>query len=524
MFGMNVLDGIVFIAYFVIVLVIGFLASRKKKETAVDYFLTKGTLTWYVIGFSIIAASISTEQLIGTVGFAYKYGLAVVNWEWLNFIGYSILLWIFIPIYLKKKIVTMPQFLENRFGVSSRTLFSVISILTYVFINLAGVIFSGGFALNKIFGINLYVAIWLLCITAGFFTIYGGLSSVAWTQVFQAILLIGGGMLITYLGLEKVPGGLKAIIGAGERAHLMLPASHPALPWTGMLVLATSTNIWYYCSNQYINQSCLGAKSHWDAKLGIILACFLGLFMTFAHTFPGLIAYAINPNLASADEALPFLIHNLVPIGLKGLVFAGLCAAIMSTIAALVNSTSTLVTLDIYKKFINKNSSEKDLIKFGRICGTVILITGALWAPVVLKFGNIFSYFQECWFFIAAPCAVVFMAGVLWKRANNAGAFWTLCLCIPMFFFPYLLRTLKVGINPFNMAGLVLIFSIIYMVVITLLSSSPKEEKIKDFLWNWSMRKLPEEEVVKGYPLYKHLIIWWSIVVGIFILLYIIFW
>jgi SSS family solute:Na+ symporter len=518
------LDFSIFIGYFVVALAIGFWAGRKKKETSREFFLTSGTLSWAVIGFSTIGASLSTEQLVGVVGYAYTHGMAVANWEWINFVGYSLLIWVFLPLYARNRIVTMPEFLELRFNATVRKMYAVISVLSYVFINLAGVVFSGAFLLNQMLGAEMWVGIWSLTILAGTLTVYGGMSSVAWTQVFQSALLIGAGLLVFFLGLAEVPGGLAAIVGEGRRAHLILPASDPDLPWTAMVVLALSTGPWYFCTNQYINQNSLGAKNEWHARMGILLACFLGIFTALAYIFPGLVAYAINPNLASGDEALPFLLKSVIPSGLKGLILAGLCGAIMSTIQALINSSATILTVDLYKGFGGRAPTEKQMIRFGRLAGVGVLVVGGLWAPVVASFGSIFSYFQECWFLIAAPIMVIFLLAVFWGRATSAAATWTLGLCFPMFILPYFLRIFEVQMNAFNIAGIVFVLSLVFMVVVSLYTEAPDQEKIAPVLWNPSILHLPKEVLAAGYPVYRYVSLWWVITVGIFVLLYIIYW
>ena len=517
-------DFSIFIGYFVVALAIGFWAGREKKKTSRDFFLTSGTLSWAVIGFSTIGASLSTEQLVGVVGFAYTHGMAVANWEWLNFIGYSLLIWVFLPIYARNRIVTMPEFLELRYSRSVRKMYAVISVLSYVFINLAGVIFSGAFLLNQMLGIDLWIGTWGLTILAGTLTVYGGMSSVAWTQVFQSALLIGGGLFVFFLGLAEVPGGLAEIIGEGRRAHLILPASDPELPWTAMVVLAFSTGPWYFCTNQYINQNSLGARNEWHAKMGILLACFLGLFTALAYVFPGMVAHAINPNLGSGDEALPFLLKTVVPTGLKGLILAGLCGAIMSTIQALINSSATILTVDLYGEQSGKKVSEQQMIRFGRWAGVVILITGAVWAPIVATFGSIFAYFQECWFLIAAPIMAIFLLAVFWRNATNAAATWTLGLCFPMFILPYLLRFFEVGANTFNIAGVVFVFSVLFMLLVSQWTEAPDPTKIVSTLWKRSTLNLPENIVAAGYPIYRWVSMWWVITVAVFVGLYIRYW
>ena len=419
--NLHLLDYLAFFGYIIIVMLIGFWVAKREKATALDYFLAGDNLPWFAVGFSLVASSISTEQFVGEVGFAYRYGLAVSNWEWGIFPAITIMLVFFVPFYLRKRISTMPEYLEYRFGSSTRIVFAVITVISYAFINLAGVIYSGGLAIHTIFGFNLWIAVIVLGFAAGAYTIAGGLASVVWTDVFQTILLLGGGLLVFFLGLNKV-GGWEAIRGTGDRAHLILSADHPELPWTGMVVLFLSTSVWYYATNQYINQRILGAKDEWHARAGVLFSSFLGIFLTLAVCFPGLIAYRLFPNLENPDEAYPRLISTLIgPLGfgIRGLVFAGLIGAIMSTIDSLINSCSTIMTIDFYKRYWNKSASERSMIRFGRISSSAILIVGILWAPVVASWESIFAYFQECWFFMAVPIVVVFFYALLWKRYNN---------------------------------------------------------------------------------------------------------
>ncbi len=517
-------DLAVFTSYFVLALAIGFWAGRRKKESSRDFFLTKGTLTWAVIGFSTIGASLSTEQLVGVVGYAYSHGMAVANWEWLNFVGYSLLVGVFLPVYLRNRIVTMPEFLELRYSSTVRHMYAVISVISYVFINLAGVIFSGAFMLDQMLGIPMQAGIWGLAILSGALTVYGGMSSVAWTQVFQSALLIGGGLLVFFLGLSEVPGGWQAVVGTGERSHLILPATDPELPWTAMVVLALSTGPWYFCTNQYINQNSLGAKDEWHARMGVVLACFLGIFTALAYIFPGMVAYAIQPDLATGDEALPFLIKTVIPVGLRGLILAGLCGAIMSTIQALLNSSATILTIDLYQGLCRPKATEGELIRFGRIAGVAILVVGALWAPVVTTFGDIFSYFQQCWFLIAAPIMSIFLLAVFWRRATSRAAAWTLGLCFPMFVLPYWLRLTGVEMNAFNIAGIVYVGSLAFMVVVSLLTSPPDARSVERVIWSRAVLRLPARIVRAGYPPWQHVSLWWALTVGMFVALYLLHW
>ncbi|MFC1538961.1 SLC5 family protein [Candidatus Latescibacterota bacterium] len=517
---------IIFVIYITIVVLIGFFSGRKGKTSTAHFFLAGRMLPWYVIGFSLIASSISTEQFIGEVGWGYKYGMAVSNWEWLCWPAQGMLLFFFLPIYLKNKIYTVPQLLTKRFGMLAGTIFSAVCVIMYLVINLPLVLYSGGFIINKIFGINLYLAIWLLVLVAGSYTIFGGLSAVAWVDLFNGILLIVGGMVVFFLGVRAVPGGLSAIIGTGDRAHLILPAEHPELPWTGMLAVAFVTSGFYYVSNQYITQRCLGARTEWDGKMGIVLAAFLAIPLGLSVTWPGMIAYALNPNLGHVDEAYPYLITTLIPVGLRGFMFAVLIGAIMSTIDSLVNSTSSLITMDIYHKIINPKASDKSLVKFAQILGTFLLIFGALWSPMVSKFDTIFSYVQDCWALMMAPCMAVFILAIFWKRATNVAAVLTLLSSFPLLLIVFLREFYGIlaGFNIFNLSAIVFLISILVMIIISLFTKPSGSEEINDTIWKPSMLKLSKEETESGYPFWKWIGFWWTIIVGIFVIIYIKFW
>lgn len=518
------LDLGIFFSYFVVLFFIGIRAARKRSsDSAESFFLTNRTLPWYTIGFSFIAAGISSAQLLGIIGFSYKYGMAVANWEWLNGPSILILVFIFIPFYIRKKIATMPQFLELRYDKRIRVLFAIITILTYVFINLPGVIFSGGFMLNKMLGVDLYVAMWGLVVVSGIFVIYGGMESVAWTNLFQGLLLLGGGLLVFVIGLLKVPGGWSSILGTGERAHLVLPADHPDIPWPGLLVLALSTNIWFFCSNQTINQSALGARNEWHARAGVLLVGFLTILIVTVDVFPGMIAYALNPALPAPDEAYPYVIQALVPAGIKGIVFAAVCGTIISNLEALSHASSTIFAFDIYKELIKKDAPGKSMIRAGRIAGIIVLLVSACWAPLVMNFGQIFSYFQEGWAFVAIPVTIIFLLGILWKGLTATAAFWTLALSFPLLALPYLLRMWNVKMNVYNVAGFVLIGCLLFTVLISLVTRK-KEPRSPEYVWKFSMAKLPAAIFPAGYPWYKKVELWAVLLVVIYVSLYVIFW
>ncbi len=522
---LGLLDAVIMVAYLVAVAAIGFWAGRREKKTSKDYFLAGSRLPWYAVGLSMVASSISTEQFMGEVGFAYSYGLSVANWEWLIFPALTLLIWVFTPFFIRSGVTTMPEFLERRYGPGSRTIFAILTIVSYAAVNLALVLYSGGLALHSIFGHNLYMWVVLLAVVTGAYTLYGGLASVVWTDVFQCVLLLLGGLLIFVLGVMEVDGGWQAILGTGDRAHLILPADHPELPWTSMLVLALVTNVWYYCTNQYVNQRCLGAKNEWHAKMGMVFCGFLGILLALAVSFPGLIAYALNPNLEDPNTAYPYLVTRLVPVSLQGLLLAALVSAIMSTISSLINSTTTVFTLDIYQRFLNKDAEHGRLIRVGRYAGAVVLIVGVACVPLVRMWEHIFAYCQEVWVLLAAPTVAVFLVGVFWRRANSPAATATMAVSFPLLLVPYLDRVYNfVPIPMLVFGGVVFIFCVALMVGVSLLTAPPAREKVANMHWSPSMLKLPPELANATSPWYMRVGFWWLALGCLYVVIYAVFW
>ena len=432
----NTVDLVFFLGFFVVILIIGFLSGRRQDQSLNAYFRASNRLPWYVIGFSIIAAGISSEQFVGEMGYAYKLGMPVVNWEWLIFPAMSILLWIFVPLYFRNRITTMPEYLESRFGGQTRTIYACLSIASYIFVNFALVFYTGGYALEMMWGIDKLTAIWVLAFVTGLYTVYGGLKAVAWTSSLQCLLLLGGGIFVFFAGMAKIGWDFQAILGTGQQAHLATTADNPEVPWTAFVILALSTNVWYYATNQYINQRCLAARNEWHAKMGVLLAGSLQIIMPLATCFPGMIYRVINPDLpiGGTDRAYPEVVAAVVATGLRGLVAAAVIGAIMSTISGLVNSASTMITLDIFQRHWGRGWPEKRLVRFGRWSGSIALLIGALFAPVVMKWESLFRYAQDIWAPMAAPVVVVFLTAAMWKKPGQRGALaclWLAILTVP---------------------------------------------------------------------------------------------
>ncbi len=431
------LDLVFFLAYMGIVLWIGFAVGRREKATVDDYFRAGNRLPWFAVGFSIIAAGTNSVNLVAENGLAYTRGMPILNWEWMIFPALSILLWIFIPIYLRNRITTMPEYLERRYGPTSRTLYACLIVASYVFAVFASVFYSAGFTLETLWGINKYWAIVIVAVATGAYTVYGGLASVAWTDFFQCLLLLGSGFFVFFSGMHHIGWDFVKVVGDTPRAHLIVSASDPVVPWTALIILALSTNTWWYASDQCINQRCLGAKNEWHAKMGVLLAGAIQIVLPLGTCFAGLIYYVMDPNLEVADEAYIRMVRAVIPAGLRGLVAAALLGAIMSAVSGLVSSTSTMVTLDIVRRWKGKDWPEAKLVRFGQFSGATALLLGASIAPLVMNWKSMFMYSQDIWAPMAAPAVVAFLGGALWKPGKERGAvacMWLAIFTVPLTF------------------------------------------------------------------------------------------
>lgn len=466
--GFSTLDYAVFIAYGLIIVFIGLWVSRKKKgkeKTAQDYFLASKALPWWAIGASLIAANISAEQMIGMSGSGFAIGLGIASYEWMAAITLILVGKFFLPIFLKKKIYTMPQFLELRYDGRVRTVMATFWLIVYVFVNLTSVLYLGALALKTIMGIPLMYGIVGLALFAAIYSIYGGLTAVVWTDVVQVIFLIGGGLLTTYLALDAVSDGQGAIAGFEhllkyapekfdmilEEGALLIPDGNGGLkdaymdlPGIGVLVGGMwIANISYWGFNQYIIQRGLAAKSIKEAQRGMIFAGFLKILIPLVVVIPGIAAFVLTKEssivLEPSDKAYPWLLHEFIPIGLKGLAFAALAAAIVSSLASMLNSTATIFTMDIFKRFINKNVSETKMVTVGRATSFIALTIAVLTAkPLLGNLDQAFQYIQEFTGFVTPGVCIIFCFGFFWKRATANAALWIAILTIPLsavFFF-----------------------------------------------------------------------------------------
>jgi len=445
-------DYFIFIAYAILILGVGLWVSRDKKgheKNAEDYFLASKSLPWWAIGASLIAANISAEQFIGMSGSGFASGLAIASYEWMAAITLIIVGKYFLPIFIEKGLYTIPEFVEKRYSTNLKTILAVFWIALYVFVNLTTVLYLGSLALETIMGVPMIYGVIGLALFAAAYSLYGGLSAVAWTDVIQVIFLVLGGLATTYLALNTVSGGegvvegLKTVYDAvPERFAMILDKSNPEfnnLPGLGVLVGGMwVANLYYWGFNQYIIQRTLAAKSLKEAQKGILLAAFLKLIIPLIVVIPGIAAYVmVNdpeimarlgaaglqnlPSAEQADKAYPWLLQFL-PTGLKGVAFAALAAAIVSSLASMLNSTSTIFTMDIYKQYINKNASDKATVNMGRISAAVALIIACIMAPLLGGIDQAFQFIQEYTGVVSPGILAVFMLGLFWKKTTNKGA------------------------------------------------------------------------------------------------------
>lgn len=446
------LDYAIFVGYAILILGVGLWMSRDKKghqKTAEDYFLASKSLPWWAIGASLIAANISAEQFIGMSGSGFASGLAIASYEWMAALTLIIVGKYFLPIFIEKGIYTIPEFVEKRYSTNLKTILAIFWIGLYVFVNLTTVLYLGALALETILGIPLVYGVLGLALFAAAYSLYGGLSAVAWTDVIQVVFLILGGAITTYLALNTVSGGqgfmagLKTVYNAvPERFAMILKPENPEyvnLPGIGVLVGGMwVANLYYWGFNQYIIQRTLAAKSLKEAQKGILFAAFLKLIIPLIVVVPGIAAYVIindpsimtslgdlamqnTPSVDATDKAYPWLLQ-LLPVGLKGLAFAALTAAIVSSLASMLNSTSTIFTLDIYKQYVGKEASDKTIVSVGRISAAVALLIAAFIAPLLQNLGQAFQFIQEYTGVVSPGILAVFLLGLFWKQTSNRGA------------------------------------------------------------------------------------------------------
>ncbi len=513
----STIDIAVIAFYFIAVMCIGLYVARGTK-TGEDLFLGGRSFGWGLIGLSLFASNISTSTIIGLSGAAYSSGIVQSVYEWMTGIPLIIAALFFIPLYLKSKITTIPEFLELRFDRRSRTFFSAVTIFTSIVVDTAGGLYAGAIVLQAFFP-NL--VIWQTCLVlavfAGLYTAFGGLKAVVYTDAIQAIILILGCSILSYMLFEKLDFSWENVLAAAPEGHLSIirPVDDDSLPWPGLIMAVPILGFWYWTTNQYIVQRVLGAKNIQNARWGVILASFLKIIPLFIMVIPGTMAIGLFPGLENPDQVFPTTVINVLPVGLIGLVLAGLISAIMSSVDSTLNSASTLVVIDFIKAK-KTNITEKEIVKYGRITTVILMIIAAVWTPLIVNFGGIWVYLQQMFSIIVPPIAVLFLVGIFYKRGNASGAFWTLILgtlggALLFILGQFDLWPLHYTYN----VGIMVVISTILFVAISQFAPAPNTDQIKHYIFRKEL--IENGEKMPWYKDYRIQIV--VLAITIFILL-----
>ena len=539
----------------------------QKNDNSADYFLGGKDATWIAIGASIFASNIGSEHLIGLAGAGASSGMAMAHWE---IQGWMILIlgWVFVPFYTRSMVYTMPEFLERRFNTQSRTILSVISLISYVLTKVAVTVYAGGLVFQQVFGIEelwgidffWIAAIGLVVITA-IYTIFGGMKSVLYTSVLQTPILLLGSLIILVLGLRAL-GSWDQMLdycnvkpsyegATGTMIHLMRSNSDPQYPWLGALIGSAVIGFWYWCTDQYIVQRVLSGKNERESRRGTIFGAYLKLLPVFLFLIPGMIALALHQTslgagatflpllpdgTPNADAAFPTLVAKILPAGVKGLVVCGILAALMSSLASLFNSSAMLFTIDFWKR-LKPQTSEKSLVRIGQTATVVIVILGILWIPIMRSVGNVlYNYLQDVQSVLAPGIASAFLLGICWKRASAKGGMWGLLsgiiigltrLGAKVYYSNVTdaadswFKTIFYDFNWLFFCGAMLVVCCLVVILVSLVTEAPDEKKIQGLVFGTST----PEQIAATRASWNHWdVIHTVIILGITVAFYIYFW
>lgn len=519
---MQLTDWLVLGCYFALIVAIVWRSSRHQ-NTAADYFLAGRHVSWFVVGCSLFASNIGSEHIVGLAGSGALNGMAQAHWE-LHAWVILLLAWVFVPFYYRSGVFTMPEFLERRFDARTRWVLSVVSLVAYVFTKVSVTVYAGAIVFQTLlpdtFG-SPDNAFWVGAVTSvvmtGIYTVMGGLRAVVYTEVAQTFVLLLGSALVTYFGLSQLGGWGELVASAkphAEQFALWRPNSDPNFPWLGVMIASPVIGIWYWCTDQYIIQRVLAARGLSDARRGAIWGGFLKVWPVLIFLVPGVIGFALHQKgLLSiplktdgsgqilGDAVFATMVQTLLPVGLRGLVVAGLLSALMSSLASLFNSCATLFTVDIYEK-LRPGQSEQTLVRVGRIATVVVVGCGLVWIPIMKKVseGNsgIYDYLQNVQGFLAPPITAVFLLGLFSKRINAAGAFWGLVAGFALGMAKLTLQTLSksgaitqesflwpIGdFNGYYFSGVLFLFSVIFVIVLSLATPAPAAAKVENLTFS----------------------------------------
>jgi len=561
---MQLYDWLVIALFFIALIGIIVWVARQKQNNAQDYFLGGKDATWIAIGASIFASNIGSEHLIGLAGSGAASGMAMAHWE---IQGWMILLlgWVFVPFYTRSMVYTMPEFLERRYNSASRTILSLISLISYVLTKVAVTVYAGGLVFQQVFGIDSLwgidffwiAAIGLVVITA-LYTVVGGMKSVLYTSVLQTPILLLGSLIILVLGLKEL-GGWDEMMRICEQVkvneygdtmvNLIRDNRDPQYPWLGALIGSAVIGFWYWCTDQFIVQRVLSGKNEKEARRGTIFGAYLKLLPVFLFLIPGMIAFALHQKTGSflpmlstgglnTDAAFPTLVAKLLPAGVKGLIVCGILAALMSSLASLFNSSSALFTIDFYQRF-KPNTDPKKLVRIGQVATVVIVVLGILWIPIMRSIGDVlYLYLQDVQSVLAPGIAAAFLLGICWKRCSAQGGMWALIsglvigltrLGAKVYYSNAALlpgdqnifKYVFYDCNWLFFCGWMLLFCILVAIVVSMFTKAPEPAKIQGLVFGTST---PEQRAATRASWNHWDIIHSAIILGITVAFYIYFW
>jgi SSS family solute:Na+ symporter len=492
--GFATLDWIVIGIYFALIAGLAVWVMTRRQQTTEDYFLAGRNIGWFVVGASIFASNIGSEHVVGLAGAGAGGKIPMLIYELHAWLVIT-LGWVFLPFYIRSGVFTMPEFLERRFNSSTRWFLSVFSLIAYVLTKISVTVYAGGIVISSILHIDFWFGALMTVVLTGIYTILGGMRAVVYTEALQTVVLVIGAATLTFIGLDSVDGwaGMKQSLEPGY-LNMWRPATDPDFPWPSLVITSTVVGLWYWCTDQYIVQRVLAAKNIKEGRRGTIFGGFLKLLPVFLFLIPGVVALALKNrgelSWDSPDQAFAALLMNKMPAGLRGLVAAGLLAALMSSLASVFNSCSTLFTVDVYKK-LKPETPEKDLLRIGRIATAIVVVLGIAWIPIMQNIsGVLYEYLQSVQSYIAPPITAVFLLGIFYSRINSKGALITLIVGMAVAFIRIGLELAINALEPgsilyiigstnfLTFAAWFFLFCVILCLVVSWLTPAPSPEQI----------------------------------------------
>ncbi len=493
-FDVGAIDLSIIIGYLllsrIIPLVVSSRAQKKSRADGVDeteqYFLGGRNFIWPFVGLSLVATNMSGATFVGLAGGAYDQGISIFAYEWMTTVILAIFIFFVLPFYLRSKVFTLPEFLERRFNRRSRMAFAAFNLFANMFIDMAAALYAGAVLVRAIYpGIPLWVSIAALALLAAVYTVIGGLGAVMVSDSIQATITLIGGVIVFIAVWQAVPSWNAVQEAAGEdKLSLILPADNADLPWPGLITGVLVIGLYYWTTNQLVVQRSLGAKNLDHGRWGALLAGFIKLTFLFLFILPGVMAIVLYPNLDNPDTVFPTLVFDLLPVGVRGLILAAVIAAITSTVDSILNSASTIVTMDFVKTY-RPDTSQRGLVLAGRIATVVALVVAVIWSPFIASFDTLYGYLQSVLSYLVPPVVAVFLLGIAWKRISGTAAFWTLVTMQPLGFVMFLLIEVNgvVDLQFLYASGISLVVSCLILVVVSLLGPTPDLEKTDELTW-----------------------------------------